>query len=380
MKDMSRTVYLFMILLLSLLISCRRVTPQQFNSARINHISIAKDGRGFILMPSGKPFVPWGLNYGGKGRLIEDYWKSEWGTVVEDFHEMKAVGANVVRVHLQFGKFMASTDKADDNALQRLDNLVKLAEQTGLYLDLTGLGCYRKSDVPIWYDTLGEQERWAAQSRFWEAVSERCASSPAIFCYDLMNEPLSPAGKRKPREWYSGKLFGGYDFLQWIALEQGSRSRDEIACRWIDTLTRAIRRHDRQHLITVGLLPSTLKLGHFSGFLPQKVAPHLDFISVHIYPEKGKVEQALKVLHEFSTGKPLVIEETFPLSCGTYELEVFLRSSRGIACGWMGHYNGQSPSELNRLKRQNKITIPESLYLDWLGLFQKMKPEMLVKL
>jgi len=345
----------------------------------MDRISIAKDGREFILTPLGKPFVPWGLNYGNKGRLIEDYWESEWQTVVEDFREMKAVGANVVRVHLQLGKFMTSPDKADDNTLRHLGNLVKLSEQTGLYLDLTGLGCYRKSDIPPWYDALSEAERWAVQSRFWEAVSAQCSHSPSIFCYDLMNEPLAPAGKRKPREWYSGTLFGGYDFLQWIALEQADRPREEIACRWIETMTKAIRKHDRQHLITVGLLPSSPQLGHFSGFLPEKVAPWLDFISVHIYPEKGKVEQALKILHEFSAGKPVVIEETFPLSCGRDELEVFLRASRGIACGWMGHYNGQSPSELTQLEKQNKITIPQALYLDWLELFQKLKPEMLVK-
>ena len=345
----------------------------------MDRISIARDGRGFILTPSGKPFVPWGLNYGNRGRLIEDYWDSEWQTVVEDFRKMKAVGANVVRVHLQFGKFMKTPDETDESALRRLCSLIKLAEQTGLYLDLTGLGCYRTADVPAWYDALSERERWAAQARFWEAVSAQCSHSPAIFCYDLMNEPLAPAGKRKPREWYSGTLFGGYDFLQWIALEQGNRARDEIACRWIDMLTKSIRRHDLQHLITVGLLPSTPQLGHFSGFLPEKVAPRLDFISVHIYPEKGKVEQALKTLREFSEGKPVVIEETFPLSCGSDELEVFLRTSRGIACGWMGHYDGQSPEELEQLKQQNKLTIPQAIYLDWLQLFQKLKPEMLVK-
>jgi hypothetical protein len=379
MKDLLRPVSWFMILFIALLISCSRVSPQQFNSARMDPISIAKDGRGFILTPSGKPFVPWGLNYGNRGRLIEDYWESEWQTVVDDFREMKAVGANVVRVHLQFGKFTKSPEKADESALRQLGRLVELAEQTGLYLDLTGLGCYRKADIPAWYDVLSERERWSTQARFWEAVATQCSHSPAIFCYDLMNEPLAPAGKRKPREWYSGTLFGGYDFLQWIALDQGNRARDEIACRWIDTLTKAIRRHDLQHLITVGLLPSSPQLGHFSGFLPEKVAPHLDFISVHIYPENGKVEQALKTLHEFSAGKPVVIEETFPLSCGRDELEVFLRASRGIACGWMGHYDGQSPEELEQLKQQNKITIPQAIYLDWLQLFQKLKPEMLVK-
>ena len=35
------------------------------------------------------------------------------------------------------------------------------------------------------------------QARFWQAVAARCAASPAVFCYDLMNEPVVPGGKGK---------------------------------------------------------------------------------------------------------------------------------------------------------------------------------------
>src|SRR5207237_388260 len=105
------------------------------------------------------------------------------------------------------GRFMESPAKANVHSLLQLGKLVRLAEKTGLYLDLTGLGCYRKTDVPEWYDALSEGDRWAAQAVFWEAVAAECAKSPAIFCYDLMNEPLAPGGKRKANDWYSGKPF-----------------------------------------------------------------------------------------------------------------------------------------------------------------------------
>ena len=75
-------------------------------SAAMRRVRVAEDGRGFVLHASGAAFVPWGLNYGNKGRLIEDYWATEWTTLVEDFKEIKALGANVVRVHLQFAKFV----------------------------------------------------------------------------------------------------------------------------------------------------------------------------------------------------------------------------------------------------------------------------------
>src|SRR5262249_46666725 len=151
------------------------------------------------LEPSGKPFVPWGFNYDHdtQGRLIEDYWETEWDAVERDFRAMKALGANVVRVHLQLAKFMTAADKPDAKALARLDKLLKLAAEVGLSLDLTGPGCYHKAEVPAWYDKLPEPERWDVQARFWTAVAGRGKASSVVFCYDLMNEPVVPGGKRK---------------------------------------------------------------------------------------------------------------------------------------------------------------------------------------
>ncbi len=260
-------------------------------AADMEWVRVSKDGRGLVLDSSGKPFVPWGFNYDhdDAGRLIEDYWESEWPAVERHFAQMKRLGANVVRVHLQFGKFMTAPDRPDEKNLDRLGKLVALAEKTGLYLDVTGLGCYHKKDVPAWYDQLPEQGRWDAQARFWEAVARRCAGSPAVFCYDLMNEPVSPAGRRKDGDWL-GPAFAGKHFVQMISLDQKGRPRPDIARRWVRHLTRAIRKHDKRHLITVGLVDWSLdRKGLTSGFVPEKVAPDLDFLCVHIYPERGKV-------------------------------------------------------------------------------------------
>ena len=161
-------------------------------------IVVSKDKTGFVLESSGKPFVPWGFNYDhdDSGRLLEDYWESEWPTVESHFSQMKRLGANVVRIHLQLGKFMVGPDEPNQKALDQLAMLLSLAEKERLYLDLTGLGCYHKKDIPAWYDSLGEKERWEVQARFWQAVAATCAESPAVFCYDLMNEPVVPGGKR----------------------------------------------------------------------------------------------------------------------------------------------------------------------------------------
>jgi hypothetical protein len=337
----------------------------------LDFIKVSRDKHGFAFASSGRRFIPWGFNYDRdyKFRLLEDYWEAEWPTVVEDFREMKHLGANVVRVHLQFAKFMDAADRPNEHALERLGRLVKLAEETRLYLDITGLACYRKQDVPAWYSSLGETGRWEAQARFWEAVAGRCAASPAIFCYDLMNEPIVPGGTRKPGDWLTGEL-GGFSYCQFISLDQAARARPEIARQWAAQLAAAIRKHDRRRLITVGLLPNSLPGSAWaSGFEPRKVGGKLDFICVHLYPKTGQLAEDLKTLKGFQIGKPVVIEETFPLSCTGPELRRFIEGSRKYATGWIGFYWGQTPEELSK-----SPSIGDSLTAAWLKLFQDMKP------
>ena len=197
-------------------------------AAPLERVEVAKDQNGFVLAPSGKPFVPWGFNYDHDepGRLLEDYWDKEWAKVEEDFGEMRDLGANVVRIHLQFGRFMRTADEPNAEALDQLSKLLELAEKSGLYLDLTGLGCYHRPDVPAWYDELDEAGRWDAQAAFWEAVAGRCRDSPAVFCYDLMNEPVVPGGRRQPKDWL-GPPFAGKHFVQVITLDQADREQAE---------------------------------------------------------------------------------------------------------------------------------------------------------
>jgi hypothetical protein len=331
-------------------------------------IEVSADKRGFVLAGAKTPFTPWGFNYDHdeRGRLLEDYWEEEWPLIEEHFAQMKELGANVVRVHLQTGKFLESADQPNEQALARLAKLLDLATREGLYLDLTGLGCYHKQDVPAWYDALSEQGRWDAQARFWEAVAERCSNSPAVFCYDLMNEPVVPGGRRKEGDWL-GPPFAGKYFVQCISLDQRDRPRVQIAEQWVRRLSSAIRKHDRRHLITVGMVDWSLdRPGLTSGFVPAKIAPELDFVCVHLYPERGKLDEALATLGGFSVGKPVVIEETFPLKCSPDELDQFVDASKDRARGWISFYWGKSPE---RLRVSNELG--DALLLDWLLHFQR---------
>jgi len=334
----------------------------------MEHVRVAADKVSFVLGGSSKAFVPWGFNYDHdeRGRLLEDYWDPEWDKVCEDFQEMKLLGANVVRIHLQFGKFMRDANTPNGATLDRLGRLLAMAERLGIHLDITGLGCYHKQDVPDWYDVLSEKDRWEVQARFWGAIARRCATSPAVFCYDLMNEPVVPAGRRPAGGWL-GRPLEDKHFVQFISLDQGERDRPAIAQQWIRQLSAAIRQHDRRHLITVGLVPWSLnRPGLTSGFEPDRIASEVDFISVHLYPESGRVEESLKTLAGFSVGKPVLIEETFPLRCGMPDFKRFVDESAKIAAGWVGFYWGKTPEECRR-----SGTIPDAMMLGWLEYFQE---------
>jgi hypothetical protein len=262
---------------------------------------------------------------------------------------------------------MDGPDKPNARALAELSQLLKLAEQKGIYLDVTGLASYHIKHRAAWYDALPDKDRWAAQACFWEAVSETCAKSPAVFCYDLLNEPV--AGGQRKDGWYAGRM-GDYEFVQHLSLDQGDRSQAEIAKEWTHIMVLAIHKHDQVHQITIGMLPAW-------GPPPDVVGTKLDFIAVHIYPSTGKVAEAIKNLKQFDIGKPIVVEETFPLSCGVADERDFLLQSRGIAAGWIGQYPDETPDHLLALQHSGKITLAQSAYLSWIELFREVGPQML---
>jgi glutamate racemase len=351
---------LYLCTLLALMFS-----PGDTRAEQLEWIRVSADGRTFVSESSKSAFRAMGFNYDHdeQGRLLEDYWHSEWKKVESDFAEMKQLGASVVRIHLQFGKFMESPSAASKVELEQLARLVRLAESTGLYLDLTGLGCYHKADVPAWYDELTETDRWKAQAVFWEHVAQVCSESPAVFCYDLMNEPVI-GGEQPAKDWL-GPPFAGKHFVQFVAKETRGRTRPEAAKQWIDQMVAAIRKHDTRHLITVGFVDWSLdRPGLTSGFDPKKVAENLDFLAVHIYPKTGKVEDALTTLDGFQIGKPVIIEETFPLGCSLEDMDQFIDQAGDRSSGWISFYWGRTLEEL-----QTPTTIGDAIMAKWLARF-----------
>lgn len=331
--------------------------------ADMQTVKIAPDKKGFILHPSGDRYVPWGHNYGSVDlmeRLAKDPARIE-----RDFTEMKGAGTTVARIHPEMPRILSGPDMANPEALDRLKKLLKIAEKSGIHLKITGLACYKINNRLAWYDTLEEQDRWKAQAFFWETIARTCAQSPAVFAYDLVNEPAA-AGKRADG-WYTGKM-GDVEFCQRLSLDPGERNGDDIFREWTKRMVAAIRKHDPTRLITMGMLP-------FPGAY-KVAAEQLDFVSPHLYPQAGKVDDELKLLQKFDWGKPIVIGETFPLSCGVDDERDFLLKSREFAHGWIGHWPDESPTELAELKKNGKATIQNAIWLSWVDLFKEVGPQM----
>ena len=353
-----------MTLCISLFICVSQVDSQQPLPA----IQVSRDKLHFEDS-AGKRFRVWGVNYDhdDAGSLIEDYWDSDWPRVEEDLAEIVSLGANVVRVHLQLGKFMSTEDMPNEASLKKLGDLVRLAERLHIYLDITGLGCYHKKDLPAWYDPLDEAARWQVQAKFWRAVAETCKSSPAVFCYDLMNEPILP-GNKTETEWLTGELAGKF-FVQRLTLDLKGRTREQVAAAWVKTMADAIREVDSSHMITVGAIPWALV---FPGAKPLFYAPSvsgpLDFVSVHFYPKSGEIQKALDALNVYKVGKPIVVEEFFPLSCSLEEAAEFIAKSD--TNGFVSFYWGKTIEQ-----NEQSGDIIGALVAKWLRYFREHSKE-----
>src|SRR5215204_5077048 len=94
-------------------------------------IRVDKDGKRFVFSNSGLRFTPWGFNYDHdtSNRLLEYYWKEQWDAVVGDFQEMKALGANTVRLHLQVARFMIAPAETNGESFALLARLLTVAEE-----------------------------------------------------------------------------------------------------------------------------------------------------------------------------------------------------------------------------------------------------------
>lgn len=318
--------------------------------------AISVQGTGFVDA-NGKKFIPWGVNYTNTNELplMDDDWYNpvKWEIIKQDFREMKALNLNVIRIHLQYHRFMTDVNTPNQQALNRLKDLIDFTATIGLYLDITGLSSYLNVD-PSWYTNLDEAGRWATQAVFWKAIAKTANGHNNVFCYNLINEPVTPSSA--VTTWLPGEPFGGYYFVQYLTRTPGARGWPAVTRAWITQLKTAIRLEDTRTPVTIGFIG----LGNVANFNDL-----LDYNSIHIYPEDGKIPAALKIIKDSQSAKPLIVEET-SWGGGFENMKLFINTTQGNGqtAGYIAHYHGETIEEL---KKQGGIG--PAIQREWYKLF-----------
>jgi hypothetical protein len=256
---------------------------------------------------------------------------------------MKDLGANTVRIHLQFGKFFPDSNLTPDSTqLGHLQQFVSMAEEVGLYVQITGLGCYYTSVNPAWYMALDEASRLTAQETFWSTISSALSGRNAIFAYDLINEPTLPQSGETRTNWLTDESFGGSYYVQYIALSLNGRTPTQISKAFFDRMAAAIRQHDAKTLITTGIIPITK--GWFYG---GGTDASLDFADFHYYPTTAEMEAQITELNSLRAtyGKPVTVGETSNLFVNSTQLKYFIDQTYQSTNGYLTHYWGWRPEE-----------------------------------
>jgi len=373
--------------------------------SKMRLITVSPDNRGFIDRDSGRPYIPFGTNYydphTGWAPKIWRQFNAE--KVRQHFRLMSDIGVNCARVFLTAGSFQPGAETIEQQALKKLDKLVEIARQSGIRLILTGPDHWEGSPAYWRPDRFAGEPALTALERFWNVLGRRYRAEPAIFAWDLLNEPQMPWFNINWRpKWndYLQKTYKNWDALkaawdkeltnddQWgnIAIPHNQPGidnprlrdfqhfREALADQWVRRQVEVLRRADPTHLITIGYIQWSYPLvrpgapGRYSAFSPHRQAKWLDFMTIHFYPTMGgpfdseeKWQQNLDylqaVLAYCHVGKPVVLGEFGWYGGGAPQqhphlsekqqsrwITAEIEASRPLACGWLSWPFADTPA------------------------------------
>lgn len=378
--------------------------------SKLEKIVVSKAGDRFETQ-SGKPYIPWGLTYfRPETGWAPKVWRMFDPVITRaDFIRLRNMGGNCVRVFLTYNEFLTTPDKVDESGLKKLDEFLKIAEETGVYVHPTGPDHWE--GLPEWArgDRILDERVLSALEIFWSTIASRYKGRNVIFAYDLLNEPSvpwdSPSLKKKWNDWLImkyGKVENAIKVWQLTEQEfaesqippQNTKNlnwlkdyqefREDIAINWVRRQTDAIKKSDPDALVTVGLIQWSYPLfisnpAMYSGFRPSKIAPYLDFLEIHFYPlangayhyqgeeaELRNIAYLTAILNDMAIiRKPILIAEygwygggTLPNSKApnaseeqqAHYCERLVLTSKNWACGWLhwGMYDHPTATDVTR--------------------------------
>jgi hypothetical protein len=368
-------------------------------SGKLPRIRVDAAGQGFVDA-AGQRFTPCGVSYYRPGTgWAPQLWKQfDAEATRQDFQRMKRMGMNVVRVFVTFGSFHTQPGQLDASGLAAFDRMLELADETGLYLHPTGPDHWE--GMPPWthglggvFDNFANEACLKALEDFWRMFAGRYRGRTTIWAYDLRNEPKTawdtPQSRVKWEAWraaHQQPLVPVPDkkAAPSAILADYQRFRESLAEAWVARQAQAIRAADPQALVTVGLLQwsvpaQRITADQYTGFRPETIARHLDFLELHFYPlakgvyryENQAAEEAnLAVLECMARecakpGKPLVIAEFGWYGGGSLDpggkpageeqqarwCQRLVEVTAPMACGWInwGLYDVPEAKDVSRL-------------------------------
>jgi len=123
--------------------------------------------------------------------------------------------------------------------------------------------------------------------------------------------------------------------------------REDVAYNWTKRLVKALKEADPNHMVTIGLVQMSVPLrqnsgdpGGYPAFNPQKLAPLLDYVSVHGYDWWDDYDSTFirGLLRYCYAGKPVLLEE--------YQYEnSTIDGTLGSASGWVSWAAYAGPGE-----------------------------------
>jgi len=372
--------------------------------SKMQLIETGPDGRGFVECDSGHPYIVFGTNYYDPhtGWAPKIWRRFDPEKVRRHFHIMKKIGINCARIFLTAGSFQPDAEIIDEQSLKKLDTVIQIAGETGIRLLLTGPDHWEGRPSYWRPDRFVSEAALQAIEHFWEVVGRRYRGEPAIFAWDLLNEPHLPWFIEQWRPLWNTwlrKKYGSWESLKaaWDnELTEGERwgkvtvpenrpdsgnprlrdwqlFREHQADQWVRRQVEALRTADPTHLITIGYIQWSyplIRMGNpsrYSAFNPHRQARWLDFVTIHFYPTLGNpfgseekwisnLSYLQAVLAYSHTSKPVVLGEYGWYGGGAPQnhpylsedeqsqwLSAEIEASRPLADGWLSWPFADSP-------------------------------------
>lgn len=163
-----------------------------------------------------------------------------------DFKRIAELGFNCVRIPFWYRNFMTedgewlSSNLDEVSGFKRLDWALEQCQKYGIYAILDMHGCPGGQSLNHSTGSNGKNALYTNRTyqkmmeEIWTAIAERYKDNPCVAAYDIMNEPHNNGSNNDPKGW-----------------KPESPQAVSLTNSIYDTMIKAIRRVDTNHVITV---------------------------------------------------------------------------------------------------------------------------------